>query len=358
MKKIPNWLIIIVVLALLVTSKFVFFAKEETPGAGGGAGAKNKAPVAVNYYVVQEKDLAGNVYTNGKIGAMNEVELRPEISGKVTHIYFREGEQVNAGAPLVKINDADLQAQLQKNKIQVALAEQKAARLQKLLEIKGVSQEEADVQQNEVNTLKADQAYIQAQLAKSLITAPFSGTVGLKNISEGAYVSPTQIIASLVQTKPLFVEFSLPEKYSRVIRKGDKISFSTQAVDGGEKSYEAELYAIEPKIDDATRTFKARAVYKGDELFYPGSFVKVFVNTGSTEKSLLIPTQCIIPILKGQKVFIAEKGMAKEVKIITGIRTDQMIQVTEGLKAGDTVLTTGLLQLKKDSKVKLLKQDN
>lgn len=357
MKKVPNWLIIIVVLALLVTSKFLFFAKEETAGGPGGAQGKNKAPVAVNYMVVQESTLADNVFTTGKIGALNEVELRPEISGKITAIYFREGEPVTAGAALVKINDADLQAQLQKNKLQLALAEQQLARLQKLLAINGVSQEETDIQQNVVNTLKADQAFIQAQLVKTLITAPFSGTVGLKNISVGAYVSPAQVIATLVQTKPLFVEFSLPEKYSSSIRKGDSISFTAQA-GKYEQSFKATLYAIEPKIDDATRTFRARAMYSGSELFYPGSFVKVYVNTGSNEKSLLIPTQCVIPILKGQKVFIVKNGVAEEVKIITGIRSDEMIQVTEGLHAGDTLLTTGLMQLRKETKVKLIKPEN
>lgn len=358
MKKIPNWLIIIVVLGLLVASKYLFFAKEEAAGGpGGGAQGKNKAPVAVNYVVVQESILADNVYTTGKIGALNEVELRPEISGKITAIYFREGEPVAAGAALVKINDADLQAQLQKNKLQLTLAEQKLARLQKLLAINGVSQEETDIQQNEVNTLKADQAFIQAQLVKTLITAPFSGTVGLKNISVGAYVSPSQVIATLVQTKPLFVEFSLPEKYSSSIRKGDSISFTAQA-GNNEQSFKATLYAVEPKIDDATRTFRARAMYSGSELFYPGSFVKVYVNTGNNEKTLLVPTQCVIPVLKGQKVYVARNGVAEEVKIMTGIRTDEMIQVTEGLQAGDTLLTTGLMQLRKETKVKLIKPKN
>ena len=174
----------------------------------------------------------------------------------------------------------------------------------------------------------------------------------MKNISEGAYITPAQVIASLVQTKPLFVEFSLPEKYSNAIHKGDKITFSYQ----DEKTHEAELYAIEPKIEDATRTFKARAIYKGAEIFYPGSFVKVYISVGSNEKGLLIPTQSIIPILKGQKVFVVENGLAKEIKVLTGVRSDDMIQVTEGLKPGDTLLTSGLMQLKKEAKVKLLKQ--
>ena len=352
LKKIPNWVIIILVLALLIAVKFIFFAKKEekTPSAGKG---KKAGPVAVNYFVAKTVALSDKVYTTGKIGALNEVEIKPEISGKVTSIYFKEGEAVSAGSPIIKINDADLQAQLLKINVQLKLAEQKAERLKKLLAINGISQEEYDIQENEVSALKADQAYVSAQLAKTIIKAPFSGNIGLKNISEGAYVSPSQVIVSLVQMKPLFVEFSLPEKYSQQIKKGDKLSFSYQ----DNKEFEAEVYAFEPKVDETTKTIKVRALYKGAENFYPGSFVKVFVNIGVASNSIMIPTQSIIPILKGQKVIVSKNGIAEEVKVVTGIRSDEKIQITEGLSEGDTVLTTGLLSVKKEAKLKLLKED-
>ncbi len=351
MKKIPNWIIIIVIIALLIGIKFMFFAKKEgtKPQAGKG---KSSAPVAVNFFVAKEIPVSDKVYTTGKIGALNEIEIRSEISGKVTAIYFKEGEAVSVGSPIIKINDADLQAQAQKINIQLKLAEQKADRLKKLLVINGISQEEYDIQENEVSALKADLAYTSAQLAKTNIRAPFSGTIGLKNISEGAYVSPAQVIASLVQTKPLFIEFSLPEKYSRIMKKGNKVTFSY--LDNTE--FEAEVYAFEPKIDETTKTIRARAMYKGTENFYPGSFVKVFVNLGGASNSIMIPTQSVIPILKGQKVLVARNGTAEEVKVITGIRLDDLIQITEGLKAGDTVLTTGLLSVKKETKLKLIKE--
>ncbi|HEY1038195.1 MAG TPA: efflux RND transporter periplasmic adaptor subunit [Bacteroidia bacterium] len=352
MKKIPNWIWIILVIALLIGIKFMFFAKKEGGPAAGGKN-KNGGPVSVNYYVTKTVDLADKVYTTGKIGAMNEIEIRPEISGKVTAIYFKEGEAVSAGSPIIRINDADMQAQLQKIHVQLKLAEQKEDRLKKLLAVNGISQEEYDIQANEVSAYKADIAYTSAQLAKTVIKAPFSGNIGLKNVSEGAYVSPAQVIASLVQTKPLFIEFSLPEKYSRIIKKGDKINFTYQ----DDTEYEAEVYAFEPKIDETTKTIRVRAMYKGNENFYPGSFVKVFVNIGASANSIMIPTQAIIPVLKGQKVFIARNGIAEEVMVITGIRSDEKIQITEGLKVGDTVLTTGLMSVKKESKVKLTKED-
>lgn len=353
MKKIPGWLIIVLIIGVLVAIKLLFLNKKEDPGAA----AKNKnVPIAANYYVVKPFEFSNKVYTTGRVGALNRVDLQPEVTGKVTGIYFKEGEAVNKGQLLIKINDADLQAQLLKNKTQLSLSEEKLDRLNQLLPIKGVSQEEVDAQQNEVASIKADQAYIQAEIAKTNITAPFNGTIGLKNISEGAYVSPGQVIASLVQTKPLYVEFSLPERYSSAVKKGMTVQFSydNSSLD---KQFDAKIYAIEPQVDEATKTIRGRAEYNGSEAFYPGNFVKVYVDLGKPENSLMVPTQAIIPILKGQKVFVSRGGVATEAKVVTGIRTDKNIQILEGLKAGDTVLTTGLLAVKKNAKLKLLKED-
>lgn len=355
MKKIPNWIIILIVFALLIASKFLFFAKKEAPSANKGGKGKDTPPLAVNYCLAEIADLTNDVYTTGKIGALNEIDIKPEVSGKVTAIYFKEGETINKGEPILKINDADLQAQLQKNKILVKLAEEKLSRLKKLLAINGVSQEEYDIQDNEVLSLKADQSLILAQLAKTNITAPFTGVVGLKNISEGSYVSPAQSIASLVQTKPLFIEFSVPEKYSNSLKKGLDVKFSFDG-ESSAKTFSALVYAIEPKIDETTKTIRGRAMYNGNESLYPGSFVKVYVDLGKASNTIMVPSESVIPILKGQKVFVAKNGIAQEVKVVTGIRTDKKIQILEGLNEGDTVLTTGLMAVKKDSKLKLIGQ--
>lgn len=354
MKKIPSWITIIVVVGLLIASKFLFFAKKEDKG---GSKAKINAPVAVNYFILKPDTFNNDVFTTGKIGALNQIDILPEVNGKVTGIYFKEGERVSKGSILVKLNDADLQAQLLKNKTQIKLAEQKLERLKKLLEIKGVSQEDYDAQENELNALKADHAFINAQIAKYSIVAPFNGVIGLKNISEGSFISPNTPIASLVQLKPLFVEFSLPEKYSSVFKTGMDILFTS---DGSEekRKLHATIYAIEPKVDETTKTIKARAMYSGSDDFYPGSFVKVFANLGAVKNALMVPTQCVIPTLKGQKVFSVKNGIAKETMVNIGVRTDTKIQITEGVSIGDTIVVTGLLSVKKDSKLKLLKPVN
>jgi membrane fusion protein (multidrug efflux system) len=353
MKKTPNWIIIVFVIALVIASKFIFFAKKED-GALTAKG-KNKGPIAVNYFVVKSIAFSNDVFATGKIGALNQINITTEVGGKVMAIYFKEGETVTKGSVLVKLNDADLQAQLLKSKSQITLSEQKLERLKKLIEIKGISQEEFDMQQNELNSLKADQAYILAQLAKTAIIAPFTGVIGLKNISEGSFINSNSSIASLVQVKPLFVEFSVPEKYSSLFKKGIKINFSGE---NNKELSQASIYAIEPVVDELTKTIKARAMYNGTQTFYPGSYVKVFANLGETENALMIPTQCVIPTLKGQKVFISKNGMAAEVPVTIGVRTDDRIQIVDGLQVGDIVITTGLLSVKKDSELKLLKSVN
>ncbi len=353
MNKIPNWIIIVVVIALVIASKFMFFAPKEDPAKA--AKGKPKGPVAVNYYVVKSTSFDNDVFATGKIGALNQIDILPEVGGKVIAIYFKEGEIVNKGSVLVKLNDADLQAQLLKSKTQIALSEQKLERLKKIISINGISKEELDIQENELNSLKADQAYILAQLAKTSIVAPFTGVVGLKNISEGSFVSMSTPIVSLVQTKPLYVEFSVPEKYSNLFNKGIAVKFSN---DNSKEQQSATIYAIEPRVDELTKTIKARAAYTGDAHFYPGSFVKVFANLGETQNALMVPTQCIIPTLKGQKVYIAKNGIASEAMVTIGVRTDDKIQIIDGVSAGDTVITTGLLSLKKDADLKLLKSVN
>ncbi|MGE0566586.1 MAG: efflux RND transporter periplasmic adaptor subunit [Bacteroidia bacterium] len=350
MKKNLAWLIIILLIIVLIGYKLIFNKSSEGNNSSSKSG-KGNSLVAANYFVVSTTELNNNIYSSGKIGALNEVELKSEISGRVVSIFFTEGKEVKKGEPLVKLNDADIQAQLTKNKIQLKLAEEKLARLTKLLAVNGISQEEYDVQENEVAVLKADQLLIQSNLNKATIIAPFSGRIGLKNISEGSYVTPTQSIASLVQLKPVYVEFSLPEKYSSEINIGTGVKFSADGI--SEEQY-AEVYAIEPKIEEITKTLRCRAIYKGDKSFYPGSFVKVFVEMKNDNNALMIPTECIIPILKGQKVYVCQNGIAHERKIISGIRTDQKIQILEGLKVGDTVLTTGLLSVKEGSNLKLI----
>lgn len=341
-----------IVAALVLVKIFFLTPKDDKSKPGSKPSAM---PVGVNIYVVKAENVPQQVYVSGSVVPYNEIALRSEISGKIIGIYFKDGQSVAKGTLLAKINDADFQAQLLKNKSAIALAKQRLERLEKLRAVEGVSAEEIDIINNEIQTLNADKAYIDAQIAKTAITAPFSGTIGLRAISEGAYVNSSDVIASLVQTKPLYIDFSLPEKYASTLKKGLEITFQNEGFSEKPISYKAQITAIEPKVDAFTKTLKCRATYYGNQQLYTGTFVKVYVNLGNVQNAILIPTQAVVPILKGQKIFVSKGGIAQEVKVNTGIRTAEKIQILDSLQIGDTVITSGLLGIKKGSQLKIIK---
>ncbi len=351
MKNYKIMIVITIIVVALALIKIFYLKPDDNKNK---VGKPNAAPIATTAYLVKPEKISQQVYVSGTIVPYNQVSLRSEIAGKIVSIGFKDGEYVQKGDLLVKINDADLQAQLLKNTSLVQLANQKKERLSKLKSIDGVSQEELDIVESDIKNLESDRAFLSAQIAKTSIIAPFSGTIGLKLISEGAYVSPNDVIASFVQTKPIYIDFALPEKYAGIVKRGMGISFQGESLVGG-PALKAQISAMEPIIEPLTKTLKCRATYFGSEQLFAGAFVKVYLNLATLEHAILIPTQSIIPILKGQKVFVAKNGLAEEVKVTTGIRTDEKIQVLDGLQIGDTILTSGLLGLKKGAKLRITK---
>ena len=347
MKSRALFIAIILIIALVLLKLFLF------PGNKNAAAPpqKNAAnpPVPVTGYVVKTQRFENTVQSNGTIYANEEAELRSEASGKITSIRFKEGSIVNKGDLLVKINDADLQANLKKLQAQLKLASDKLQRQGKLLEIGGISQEEYEMSHTEVTNTLSDIDFTKAQIAKTEIHAPFSGSIGLKNISEGNYVSASNVIATIQQLSLVKIDFSVPEKYLAYIKKGDPIKFY---MGDSDKKYEAQIAAIEPMIDPATRSVKIRAYAENkDKSLYPGAFVHIEIVMNISEKAILIPTESVVPILKGKKVFVSRNKVADESMIVTGERTEDKVEVLSGLKEGDTILTTGVLQVRKGSPV-------
>lgn len=349
MKISRTFILVLSIIIVLVLIKIFFFqgTKKNTATKGNP-----DAPVSVTGFVVNPQRFESIIKTNGTIYANEEAELRAELAGKIIMINFKEGGTVNEGDLLVKINDADLQANLRKQNAQLKLANDKLERQSKLVEIGGISREEYEMNQTELSNIQSDIDFTKAQIAKSQIHAPFSGSIGLKNISEGNYVTPNTVIATIQQLNPVKIDFTVPEKYLSYLGKGNKIKFSTSESESG-KEYEAEIAAIEPMIDPATRSVKIRAyASNNDKVLYPGAFVHVKLTVSLSEKAILIPTESIVPVLKGKKVFVSRAGVVEEIRIETGERTEDKVEVLNGLSAGDTLLTTGVLQVRKGSKIK------
>lgn len=343
--------IIIISLFGLIGYRILSTVEKESKNKNKG---DKKAPTAVNAILIDEEDFANTISLSGSIEANENVEIRSEVSGIVEKIYFTEGSYVNKGQVLVKVNDIELRAQLSQAQTRQNLASENERRARLLLQKEAISQEEYDIASAEFRSLKAQTQLIQAQIAKTTIKAPFSGKIGLRNISPGTYVTPAQIISNLVNTSQLKITFSIPEKYANQVALNSKFKFK---VSGNNEEFEAEIYAIEPSIDVTTRTLQVRAITdnKKNKLF-PGTYANVELPLSIVENAILIPSEAIIPIQNGKKVFVANNDIANEKIIKTESRTENNVLVIEGLKKGDTLITSGIMSLKTGSPIKVVLQ--
>jgi len=322
------------------------------PGGGRGpGGAGGGMPMRVSGVVVSPQEFANSLSVTGSIEANEQVEIRSQVAGLVRSISFQEGSSVRKGQVLVKIDDAELRAQLAQAQTRKALAAENERRAGLLLQKEAISREEYDVARAELQTAQAQIQLVQAQLAKTSIIAPFSGKIGLRAISVGSFLSPETVVANLVQTDPVKITFAVPEKYSSQVKPNTAFTFT---VSGLPDKHTAIVYAIEPNIEAATRTLqlRARAANPAGQLV-PGAFANVQLPLTVIKDALLVPTEAVIPIQNGKKVFVSQGGKAKEVVVETSTRTEKDLLVTAGLNPGDTVLTTGIMTLKEGSPVKV-----
>ncbi|WPQ63885.1 efflux RND transporter periplasmic adaptor subunit [Chitinophaga sancti] len=338
------YLILAVVIIGIIYTRFAAPKKEEAaPNKETVRGSKGNKPLLVDAFIVHTSSLNEVINASGTLQSNEEVQIQPEITGKVTGLFFKEGTQVTKGTLLVKIYDEDLKAQLAKLQLQQQLAKTTLERQENLLKINGISRQDVDVTRNQVSAYGADMDYTRTLLQKTELRAPFNGRLGLRNISLGAIVNNTTVITTLQQIDPLKVDFTVPEKYRNAIKQGDAVDFK---VAGDAHSYKGQIYAIDPKIDLATRTIKLRAIVPNPGQLLPGAFANVQIALRNMPDALMIPSQAVIPGTRNKKVIVADQGKAKFVVVETDLRDADKVQIISGLSKGDTVITSGMLQLK------------
>ncbi|WP_018344857.1 efflux RND transporter periplasmic adaptor subunit [Cytophaga aurantiaca] len=346
--KFVVYALIIIGIAALIYYRVV--KNKEINDGGKSQGISDKA-IGVNGIVLQPQEFSNTILISGSIGANEQVQIRSQVTGIITHIYFNEGSTVKQGQSLVKIDDAELQAQLSELLIRENLASENEQRAKSLLQKEGISKEEYEITLSALKSLQAQSQIIRTQISKTIIKAPFDGTIGLRNVSVGEYVTTDIVIANLVNINPVKITFSVPEKYASSMKVNTKVRFTFA---GSGKTYTAIIYAIEPGIDEVTRTIQLRAkASNNDGALLPGSFANIELPLTTIKDALLIPTEAVIPIQDGKKVFIVKNGKAKEAIIKTTSRTDKDLLVLSGLQAGDTVLTTGVMSMKQGTSVKV-----
>lgn len=349
-KKIITGVVVIAIVAVLAIPKLNLFGdKPVAQNSRGGQGGALPVEVAI----IKTGELSNRVVVTGSVFANESLEIKGEVSGKITNISFQEGKRVSKGELLVQINDDEVEAQLEKQLHNQALYKSIEARQDTLKKRDAISQEEYDNAYNRLKTTEADIKLLEAQLAKTRIRAPFSGVIGLRYVSEGAYISPNSVIATLYSINPAKIEFSVAGRYSTQVKVGQKIKFN---IENDEQELEGTVYAIEPQIDPNTRTLKVRALADNSKgLLLPGQFVRVELILETTDNAILIPTESVIPIMNGHKVYVKKDGKSKEVNVQTGIRTNLELEILSGLNTGDTLITTGLLQLRPGMVVEVVK---
>ncbi|WP_321438502.1 efflux RND transporter periplasmic adaptor subunit [uncultured Bacteroides sp.] len=311
--------------------------------------SKEKVQKKVDAFVVKPSLLISEITVNGSLLAYDEVELKNEVAGRVVKINLPEGKFVRKGTLLVKLYDDDLQATLKKLQSQLAIQERIYKRQTELLKVSGISQNDYEQTLLQVNTIKANIAEEKALIRKTQVQAPFDGIIGLRNISVGAIVSPSTLLATIRTSNKLKLDFYVPEKYGSEIATGMKVNFTMY---NENKLYGATVIATERGIDNTTRNLKVRALINASSKeLIPGAFANVQLKLGDNPHALMVPSQAIIPQEGDKSVIVAKKGKAHFVTIKTGIRKASKVEVTEGLQPGDTIITSGILFLKEKSKL-------
>jgi membrane fusion protein, multidrug efflux system len=332
--------LVLLVLGLIILPKTSLFKSndEKTVGPSG------PSSLPVSAVIVKPGVMENVIRSAGTLVPSEEVDVTTEISGMVRSIHFEEGARVKKGALLARIDDAELQAQREKAIHQRELIKQTVDRQRILLEKEAISREAFDRVQTDLLVIESELDLLDTRIEKTHIRAPFEGIMGFRYVSPGTYMQPGMRLAKLVKSSPLRLEFSVPERYQAVNLEARIVYFN---ISGHTETFEAKVYAVEPSVDTRTRSVVLRATYpNADYKLLPGMFADLRIVISREDEALQIPSEAIIPQMDGELVFVYRNGRAMQQRIVTGTRSERKVAVSEGLVAGDTLLTSGILQLR------------
>lgn len=339
LKSVLFIIIVIIIVGLILYPKL---KQEENQPSMASPQEQSITPVEAK--IINPERIENVIRVTGAIIANESVALNIEISGKIEKIYFQEGQRVKKGDLLLTINDDEIVAQLERLKYTQKLNEDMEYRMRQLLEKEAISREEYDISLTTLNTTLSDIKEREARIAKHKLYAPFDGIIGLRQISEGSYITSSDLIANIYNINPIKIEFSVPGKYTSIVNKGDSINFKVEA---SENVFIGTIYAIEPRIDPRTRTLQIRAICNNDkEVLIPGQFANIDYILNVLPDALMVPSESLIPELSGHKIFTYKNGQVNQEIVKIGIRTEKDVQITQGINPGDTVITTGILQIR------------
>ena len=317
------------------------------------AQTKAMPPLPVKAAPATHATLNVEVTAVGTLRADETVMVRPEIAGRVETIHFREGQKIRQGEPLVTLDQEEYQAQLASSAAQLALEQSSYRRLQDMDRQQLASQQNLDEAKAKLDTARAQQELNRVRLSKTVIRAPFDGMIGLRKISPGAYVKPGDDIVALESLGAMKLDFRVPETYLARLAVDQRLAARVDAYP--EQSFEGTIYAIEPALDEETRTVLLRArLPNPHNQLRPGLFARVSLILERRENALVVPEQAIVPVGQTTFVYRVVDGKAVMTPVKLGLRRPGLVEILEGLSAGDLVVTDGQLKIRDGAAVQVL----
>ncbi len=335
----------------LVISSFLLSCDNEKETSTEGA----KAPLMVEGYLVETSTFDNKFVTTANLMANEQVEVKAPISGQVLNINFKEGSTIRKGQSIVRLDDRSWKAQLMGLEAELEKSSKDYDRKKNLVNAGGSSEKDVQEAFATIERLKSEIRQLEINIDLANVRAPFSGTVGMRDFSLGAYLSQGDVITILTETEKLKVDFSLPSQYKNNLKIGKNITVVVE-----EDTLSAEIYAISPLINTDSRTIGARAFLnqENERTILPGTYAEVIVSIDSADDALLVPTQAIVPEINDQTVYLFKNGTGERKVVKTGNRNADMVHIVSGLSPGDTVITTGLLQIKQGMNLTLQNLQN
>ncbi|MEN9579164.1 MAG: MexH family multidrug efflux transporter periplasmic adaptor subunit [Pseudomonadota bacterium] len=329
---------LLAILALIWRQNAAKATRTQAPAAPAAA----MGPLPVEVHRVRPEAFEVSVYATGTLVARESVELVSELSRRLLRVHAQEGQTVTKGQVLFELDSAELRAELAKVAVQARLAQTTLAREQKLLPEGLTTEQQLEAAQANLDAVVAQRRGLEVTLSKTVVRAPFAGQLGLRRVSEGAWVSPSTVLTTLQDVTELKVDFTLPERYAGQVGVGAELRVK---VTGLGESFRGKVAAIEPRIDSETRSLLVRGVLPPDARLVPGAFAEVTLPLRASE-ALLIPAIAVVPGVEGRRVFVVEDGVARARNVELGVRTTDRVQVLAGLSSGDAVVVSNLLRVR------------
>jgi membrane fusion protein (multidrug efflux system) len=307
--------------------------------AQGGGGMPPGMPVEVA--VARTDTVRDEVAATGQIEAIQSIELRPEVEGRIVGFLVREGQEVAAGTPLFQIDSTELGAQVAQLAAQRDLANQDLARTKDLMAQNAASTQDLEHAEANARSMDAQYRVMSTRLARTTVRAPFGGIVGQRFVSQGDYVNNTTKLASLQTVSPMRATFNVPERYARSLKQGQEVTFNVAAIPN--RGFVGEVDFVDPVVSLPGRTILVKAhVPNPQRLLQPGMFIEAHLVTAVRSKAVVVPEDAVVPVQGATFVWVVQEGKAAQRQVGIGVRTPGFVEITSGVDAGDQVVVGGL----------------